>query len=485
MIQETDALGKQRRYGYNADGDLIRTATQVGAQWMVTCSAYDASALLLKVWGPAVTASDTTCPAAAPPTTVVDYAYDDLNRLVSETRNLPAGEGGNRTTQVVYGLDGRTQSLIRAVGTGLAQAEATYTYTLNGRLATITDAKGNRTTYVYDGFDRTLRKLFPDKVTPNTSSNTDFEQYGFDAAGNPVSRRTRSGQTIAFAYDKLHRPIARTYPNAADNVTYSYDLMGRLQSANYADGSHAVTNAWDHASRLVGTTAGGRTLSYQYDAAGNRIRTTWPEATPFFVTTTFDALNRASSMLELGTTLLASYAYDDLSRRTSATFGNGTSASAAYSAQADLASLAHNFAGSSADVSFGYSRNQAREITGVNASNPLYKWTGSAPGTRPYVANGLNQYSSVAGTTFTYDGNGNLAGDGVWSYAYDPENRLRAASGNGTAASLAWDGLGRRRQTTIGGSATDLLYDGPAPRLAEYDGAGNLLRRFRARPGSG
>jgi len=40
---------------------------------------------------------------------------------------------------------------------------------------------------------------------------------------------------------------------------------------------------------MLSTTLGTKTLTYQYDAAGNRTQLTWPE-TSFYVTTTFDAL---------------------------------------------------------------------------------------------------------------------------------------------------------------------------------------------------
>ncbi|PKD41990.1 hypothetical protein CWO84_02190 [Methylomonas sp. Kb3] len=66
---------------------------------------------------------------------------------------------------------------------------------------------------------------------------------------------------------------------------------------------------------MTSTTAGGKTLAYQYDPAGNRTRTTWPEATAFYITASYDALNRPTALLENGTVSLASYAYDDLSRR--------------------------------------------------------------------------------------------------------------------------------------------------------------------------
>jgi RHS repeat-associated protein len=80
------------------------------------------------------------------------------------------------------------------------------------------------------------------------------------------------------------------------------------------------------------------------------------------------------------------------------------------------------------------------------------------------------------------DQDGNLTGDGVWSYAYDLDNRLKTASKTGLAATLAYDGEGRLRQTAIAGVTSNLLYDGQ-DLLAEYDGSGNLLRRYVHGPG--
>jgi YD repeat-containing protein len=65
-------------------------------------------------------------------------------------------------------------------------------------------------------------------------------------------------------------------------VQFGYDLRGLRTSAQFANGTHAIGYAWDNAGRLASTTAGGKTVSHQYDAAGNRIRTTWPDG--FFTT---------------------------------------------------------------------------------------------------------------------------------------------------------------------------------------------------------
>ncbi|MBN9694430.1 MAG: hypothetical protein J0L85_01375 [Zoogloea sp.] len=483
VTQKTDALGKVSYIAYDADGHPVRTATQVGSQWLVSCSTYTLSGKLLKTWGPAQTAAATTCPTAGAPTPVTDYAYDNNDRLIRVTENLTAAEGGNRVMETVYNLDGSVQSTKRAVGTALAQTYSAFTYTTNGLPATVKDAKNNLTTYQYDGHDRKIKTLYPDKTVAGSSSATDYEQFGFDNNGNLISLRKRNGQSIAFAYDNLNRLTSRTYPTSADNVSFAYDLLGRRIGTAYADGSHGVGYVWDNAGRLISTTAGGKTVGYQYDAAGNRIRTTWPEATPFYVTAAFDALNRPTAILEMGTTSLASYAYDDLSRRSTVTLGNGTTTTYGYSTtQGALSSLAHNLAGTAQDQTYGYTRNQVRDIVQNSWNNDLYQWAGAVNGTKAYASNGLNQYTTVGASTLSYDGNGNLAGDGYWSYGFDLNNRLKTATSPGYSATLTYDAEGRLRQTNLGGSITNLLYDGVA-LIGEYDASGNLLRRYVHGPG--
>jgi len=147
-----------------------------------------------------VTAAATTCPTAAAPVAVTDYAYDDLDRLIRVTEALPAGEGGNRTT------------------------------------------------YEYDGHDRRVKLRYPHPSTVNTSSTTDYEQFGYNAVGSLTSHRKRSGETITPAYDNLHRLTSRSYPTVADNVAFAYDLLGRRTQAKYADNSHTVAYVRDAAS---------------------------------------------------------------------------------------------------------------------------------------------------------------------------------------------------------------------------------------------
>jgi RHS repeat-associated protein len=481
LVQTTDALGKQTRHAYDADGRLVRAAAQIGTQWAVSCRTYSPSGKLTQVWGPGQTAGATTCPTAAAPAAVATYGYDALDRQVRVTLSLTPAQGGPRVTETLYNLDGSVQAIRRAVGTALAQTYATYTYTANGRQATVQD-KGNLTTDQYDGHDRKVKTLFPNPAGGGTSAATDFEQYGYDAAGNVTSLRKRSGQTVTLAYDNLDRLVSRTYPAIADNVGFAYDLLGRRTVANFANGSYSITHVYDNAGRLTSTAAGGKTLSFQYDAAGNRTRTTWPEAAAFYVTTAYDALNRPTVIKESGSVALVTYAYDDRSRRTTATLGNGTATGYTYNPQSALATISHNLTGTAQDLTYTYTRNRAGEITGQGWSNDAYQWAGAVNGTAAYTANGLNQYAKAGAATPGYDANANLTNDGTWSYGYDLDNRLRTATKTGLAATLTYDAAGRLRQSAIGGAVTNLLYDG-TDLIAEYDGAGNLLRRYVHGPG--
>ncbi|WP_454283842.1 RHS repeat-associated core domain-containing protein [Ralstonia pickettii] len=485
--QVTDAVGKQTQTTYDADGRPVSVARQIGTQWLVNCSRYSATGKIVRAWGPAQTAAATTCPTESSPVPITDTAYDDLDRANQVTQYLAAGDGGNRVTQTVYNADDTVQRIDKAVGTSIAQSYVQYTYTPNGNLNSSQDAKGNLTVYAYDGFDRRTRIYYPQPSTPGSANTNDYEEYAYDANGNVSSMRKRTGDVITQTWDNLNRLTARTYPSSSDNVQFGYDLRGLRTASQYANGSHTITYVWDNAGRLINTTAGGKTLTYQYDAAGNRVQTTWPDA--FYTTTSYDALNRPNAIKENGSVNLASYAYDDLSRRTTVTLGNGTTIQRSYDNQGALATLKNFLASTSEEVQYTYTRNQIRELTGITWSNNTYQWTGATTGTQTYTSDGLNRYTGLILLSYSYDSNGNLAGDGTWNYSYDLDNRLKTASKlPSTSATLAYDAEGRLRQTAVTllltTTTTNLLYDGQN-LVAEYDSTGNtVLRKYVHGPGT-
>jgi len=127
----------------------------------------------------------------------------------------------------------------------------------------------------------------------------------------------------------------------------------------------------------------------------------------------------------------------------------------------------------------------AHQLASEAYSNTNYDFgPPSTTGTASYTAaNVLNQYPGVTplgGTaqSLTYDANANLTFDGVLSYTYNPQNRLMLVQ-NGTTqvATYAYDGVDRRVTKTVGSTVTNFLDDGE-DEIAEYDGSGDVLRRF-------
>lgn len=437
---------------------------------------------------------------------LTQYSYDALGRLqCTAVRMNPAAYGSlpsdactlgtqgsfgpDRITKNSYDAANQLLVVTKAYGTTDQSDDATFTYTLNGKRATLTDANGNKASMTYDGFDRQVLWNFPSPSTPGQVSTTDYEAYTYDANGNRLSLRKRDGQVINYSYDALNRLTVKDIPGGTStDVYYGYDLQGRELYARFGSASgQGITNAYDALGRLTSTTSdmGGtaRTLSYQYDADGNRTRITHPDGVYFAYS--YDGLDRMTASQwwasGSGTVPYLGVYYDAQGRRAST--GRGSSGTTyGYDAVSRLASIAQSFnAGAgNATTTFGY--NPASQITSQSRDNDAYAFTGLVNVDRSYSANGLNQYTAAGATSFSYDANGNLTGDGSNSYGYDVENRLTSVTG-GHNATLAYDPLGRLWQVTNGSSTTRYLYDGDN-RVAEYDGSGNLLRRYAYGPGT-
>lgn len=443
--------------------------------------------------------------AAATTYSVLQRTFDDEGRPICKARrmnsaafaSLPASactlgsqgsDGPDRITHNTYDDAGELLQVERAYGTSLQQNYATYTYSANGKRTSVTDANGNLADLRYDGDDRLSRWVFPSKTTPGTVDEADYEAYGYDAAGNRTALRKRDGTTLTYQYDGLNRVSVKTAPATASGTPgysayYGYDVQGLETSARFGSGAGTgITNVYDAFGRLRAstTTMGGvsRTLASDYDQGGRRTRLTYPDGNYF--TYAYGAAGRLTTILVNGVTAVASFSYDSQGRRQSASLA-GAATSYGYDPVSRLESLSLDPAGTADDEALTFAYNPASQITTRTSSNDAYA-NAMADVTRSYGVNGLNQYSSVAGSTQAYDPNGNLTSDGATSFRYDEENRLVAASGAKTA-SLAYDPLGRLFQTA-GGSAgtTQFLYDGDN-LVAEYDGSGNLERRYVPGPG--
>ncbi len=433
--------------------------------------------------------------------TLRDRSYDDRGLLVCDTTRMNAvanfasapidacqlgtsgAAGPDRIVRNEYDAAGQLRKILKAYGQNsanglepLQQEYAAYSYTPNGQRASIKDANGNLAGYAYDGFDRLTRWSFPSKTINGAVSTDDYESYGYDAVGNRVFLRKRDGNTIFYSYDNLNRISLKDVPGSND-VYYGYDANGLQTYARF--GSPAgigLTQAYNSFGEVLSQTTtmpgASLTLSYAYNAAGNRTQLTYPDG--MFFAYDYDARGLLTGIRENGGGAVVASSYDGLGRVASRTRG-ATVTSYSYDPISRLSDIRDDLAGAADDNVIHYDYNPASQVVSRSRSNDAYAFTGYADFNRTYAVNGLNQYVSGGPANFTYDVNGNLTGDGSSSYTYDVENRLIARNG---AVSLSYDPNGRLWQTTGGVSGhTNYLYDGDQ-LVAEYGPGGALLRRY-------
>lgn len=434
---------------------------------------------------------------------VTEYAYDALGRLECTAQRMNGAAwavplasacapgasgsyGSDRIARTVYDAAGRVTKTQSAYGTADQSDDASAAYTANGEFATLSDANGNVTSYGYDGFDRLSATYYPvAAVGAGSSSTTDYEQFGYDASGNVITRRLRDGQVLGYQYDALGRRTHDDNPNtniAEVDVTYSYDLLGRLLRAQDQNEWFSAYD-YDALGRVAVESSNVSSNAYQYDLAGRLTRQTWADG--FHVDYDHLVTGETSAIRENGASsgvgVLATYAYDDLGRRTGIVRDNGTSTLYGYDAASRLIALAHDMAGTAYDVSYGYGYNPAGQIVSRTQSNEAYAWAGALNRDDASGVNGLNQATTVGAGTLGYDARGNLTDDGgPRTFTYNTRNQLFTDGGG----HLVYRGPNGLLGQLLYGSRTSLAFDNARGRLAAEYG-NDLERRYVYEPGGG
>jgi RHS repeat-associated protein len=400
--------------------------------------------------------------------------------------------GPDRITRTFY-YGGKVQKIQKAYGTALQQDYVTYSFTPNGQIANVTDANGALAQYAYDGFDRMTRWYFPSKTTAGVANMADYEEYGYDVNDNRISLRKRDGQVIGYSYDALNRMTVKDIPGGTSaDVYYGYDLRGLQLYARFGStNGQGLTTSFDNLGRPASSSnnmsGSAWALSYQWDADGNRTRVTHPDGN--YVSYEYDGLDRSSAVKENGAVTLASISYNAKGELTGQSTGV-SSQSNGFDNLSRLSSLTIDAVGTTADLTIGLSYSPASQIASRVRSNDSYVYGADTDVTRYYMANGLNQYVTVAGVAFCHDANGNLTADGSFVYKYDIESRLieKRSQANSDCAALAYTGTlqatlrydpaGRLFETagTVTGT-TRYLTDGDAI-VGEYNTGGAVIRRY-------
>ena len=159
----------------------------------------------------------------------------------------------------------------------------TYTYNLNGKLLSITDALSNSRAFTYDGLGNRLTA-----EDLHASGDTSFGSwsYTYDNAGNMTQSVSPEAKTTNYTYDAVNRKLTENYTGVSGTeITYAYDSctngVTKLCSVTMTSGANTAYtydsngNTASEAKTINSTTY---TTSYTYDRQNNVLTITYPDS---------------------------------------------------------------------------------------------------------------------------------------------------------------------------------------------------------------
>jgi|GEM_PF-4980374 len=490
-------------------------------KFTVTSKTYDLLGNVQKDYLPKTTTGNSyESPVVTDPGTT--YTYDVMGRVLTATNTLGTSTNSyDDWTTTSTDADAKRKDYTNDARRNLVQVKEyigstpyTTSYVYDGlkNLIKVTDANGNIRNFTYDLLGR---KLTQEDL--HTSNDTTFGTwtYGYDDNNNLTSQTDPKNQTINYTYDEIDRPLTEDYTgqtgtevtNTYDQGTngigrltsvstpdiqksYTYDALGRqtqeqktINSQNYITsfdydlvgnqlsviypGSMAITYSYNNAAQLAiitknGTTTVVNNIDYaptgtisQLDS-GNGVSTqnTYDSQKLFRLThklttkgTTklqdtsyqFDPVGNITNITDASNTdyaKTANYGYDDLHRLTSATITNTAN-------------------------SQDYTQTYSYDILGnilTRSDIGSYTYAGGDSGTSNGTTANPDAATTVNSATYTYDANGNVTSDGVWTYTYDYKDRIASATNGTDTYTYNYDESGNRIKKTNTGTSKITVY---------------------------
>lgn len=426
LLMEINALGAATQDIYNTTGKLV---SQIDAQQRIQAYTYDSLNRLIE--------------ATDPLGDRVVYTYDGVGNL-TQTRDK-----NDNTTQYTYDALNRTISLMDALG-----GTTRYSYDAVGNLISITNPNHETTTFAYDALNRMVKRTSPLGKT---------WQYAYDGVGHLIQSTDAKGQFISYTYDSCNRRIRTTYPDG--HIDWSYDSGGNLVAVDNQSGLNEHTKmAYDALNRIVSSSVDYhdflpvQTVSYTYDAAGNRKSMTYPDGE--ITSYTYDAAERLAEVHAFDG--LTRYQYDALAQRAGTTYPNGMQVDYGYDALGRSASLAVTDGTGTVLVNRRYTYADA----GANLSETHIGETTS----RQVLYDALGR---VVQAIYIEDG----ATD-VQQVSYDAVGRRSTMTVNGQVTTYQYDSDGQLLQETGPGGTTTYTYDQNGNRLEKHTGPDTITYAY-------
>lgn len=270
------------------------------------------------------TLNDLQTPGPRNPSEVTTtYEFDDYGRVIAEmhpdgtsttierdARGLPVvvEDAANLVTTIDYdslGNERRRQQVGEDGTTRVVHSR----YDVEGNLVSMTDGKGQTTTFTYDALSRRTGRTLPDGVSSDTVQ--------YDLRGRPFLENRMGGITVSRDFDPAGRTrmVLATSPTGPDvQKNLYYDALGNLNRAVDTTGSqNPITvfrrfssEGWiTYESLLDGAVGTARSFEVDYDEGGRASEITYPSGSSFeFI---YDDAGRLDQVFDGSGQLLADY----------------------------------------------------------------------------------------------------------------------------------------------------------------------------------
>jgi RHS repeat-associated protein len=531
--QGASVTPRQVQYGYDANGNQVTIQDARGYTTTMTYSADDQPVLVTDPLGnSSLTCYDgvgmvaqtvpyagvaankltaSSCPTSYPAgygqrlaSDATTSTFNALGLATQQTTPAPAGQAGYETTTYAYDGDGHVLSTTAPPATGNTSDVTVDTYNSAGELATKTTGYGTSaaatTTYCYDPTGDRTAVVMPDGNTsgtaacqtssPWTVSSTSYPTQAayqttysydslrelvsttspataaapngatttatYDAAGNMRTHADANGVTATLTYSPMNLPATVTYSgSSAHSVSYGYDANGNRTSMTDATGSSSYV--YDPFGELTSATSGARnTVGYGYDSNGNITGITYP-------------LPAGATWASTNT---VSYGYDKADRLTSVTDFNRNLIAITPSADGQPASLTLGSTGDT--ISYAYDATDTPSaITLKNSTTTLqsFTYTDAPAGT---ILNEADQPASPSSpAVYSYDAKARVTSmtpgsKPMLSYTYDASANLTTLP---TGATGSYDHASELTSSVLSGNTTSYTYDAVGQRTVAKQGS--------------
>jgi len=395
--------------------------------------------------------------------------YDEQGRLLSMT------DAKGKTTAFVHNVNARTEQVTNRLGD-----TTTFEYDTRGNVTKVTDALGGVKTMTYDGHDNKLSETNELGFTTTfTYDNNDNEASRTDPLGHTWSKTWNDFRQVLTDTDPLGHTTTHAY-SASGLLLFTTDPLGHTTTYT----THATTG-----NLLATTDPLGNATHYAYDADGRVTQQTdaLGHATMFTYDANGNKLSETTTRTKAGgvvETLVTSYQYDAHDRLLKTTFPDGSSTRTVLTPTGKAGSRIDELGRVTA-----FSYNALEQL--VSTTFPDGTTTSSSFDDEGRTASRTDQAGRA--TTMAYDALGRLTTtthpDGSFaSQGYDAAGRsVSSTNENGHTSLSVFDNAGRVVQRIDAlGNVTTTVYedDGQVAHVTDplghvtastYDNAGRLV----------